>query len=342
MQCARRRFLWSRPAAVARPCSRRCSKDHPAVLSLSEVLSTLGSRALTDRVLGGPTFLARMTTPSPFARALLGYGVPIREILYEPGRHGDLPLSEVPPLALAALPFLTERPLDLIAEVAPLLRARERDRLENHMRFLFDWLAGRFGKSLWIERSGSSLLFTERLAEMFPDARFVHLHRDGRDVALSMSGHAFFRTKVNYHRMLGTIGIDAFRSGQVLGVAPWHRWVETTMIAVLPPRVVVDPTVDVETCARHWDRESRAGLRMLDALDPGRVQHIVYEKLVSAPEDVLRELTDFIGVDVPDDWLANAAAIAEIWEPRWRRLPPAQIRALEAACGDSLAKLGYA
>jgi putative sulfotransferase len=227
-------------------------------------------------------------------------------------------------------------------EVAPLLRARGRDRLEHHMRFLFDWLAGRFGKALWVERSGDSLLFVERLADMFPDARFVHLYRDGRDVAVSMSNHSDFRARVFYHQLLGRLGIDPFRSGQAYGVARWHAWAETVLVGVLPIRTLVDADVGAEACARHWDREVQAGLRMLGSLNPGRVHHVAYERLVGTPEDTLRQLADFIGIAAPGDWLAEAAALANLREPKWRRLPADRIGALACACGESLTTLGYA
>lgn len=317
-------------------------KDHPEILSLSETLSTLTSRALTDRVLDGRAFLARMTTPSPVLRAMYRNGIRQKEVLYEQGRHGDLPLAGLPPLALVTLPFLDERPLALLDEVAPLLRARGRDRLENHMRFLFDWLAARFGKSFWVERSGDSLLFVERLAAMFPDARFVHLYRDGRDVAVSMRAHSDFRAKVFYYRLLGRVGIDLFRSGHAYGIDPWHAWIEAVLVRVLPIHALVDADVDAEACARHWDREIRAGTRMLDALDPARVHRVAYEQLVRAPNDMLRQLADFLGVDAPGDWLAGAAALAEVRDGKWRSLPTERITALEAACGESLVRLGYA
>jgi putative sulfotransferase len=316
-------------------------KNHPEICSLSEVLASLTSRALSDRVLDGTAFLGRLTSPSPILRAMYRNGIRQGEVLYEQGRHGDLPLSEVPPLALVTLPFLDERPLEILDEVAPLLRRRGRAPLASHMRFLFDWLAKRFGKARWVERSGDSLLFVERLAAMFPDARFVHLYRDGRDVALSMSGHSDFRSKVFYYRLMGRLGIDMFRSGQAYGIAPWHGWFEAVLVKVLPIRAFVDADVDAKACARHWDREVQSGLSMLAALDPDRVHHVAYERLVQEPDKALREIMRFIGTDAPDDWLVSAAALAEVREQKWRRLPAERIGPLEEACGDSLKNLGY-
>jgi len=51
----------------------------------------------------------------------------------------------------------------------------------------FDRLAALLGRHVVVERSGGSLPVTGLLRRHFPDARFVHMCRDGPDCALSMS-----------------------------------------------------------------------------------------------------------------------------------------------------------
>lgn len=48
--------------------------------------------------------------------------------------------------------------------------------------------AGRFGKRRYGDKTIAAAYYIPALREVFPDARFVHLIRDGRDVALSMRG----------------------------------------------------------------------------------------------------------------------------------------------------------
>lgn len=319
----------------------RMLRGHPEILSLSEVLSSLTSRALTPQVLNGSAFHSYINTLSPFLRKAYQKGIRQGEILYQQGVHGDLPLADISPLALIALPFIDDHPLDVLDEVAPLLRARGLDPLESHMRYLFDWLAARYGKSGWIERSGDSLLYVERLADMFPDARFVHLYRDGRDVALSMTGHPDFRAKVSYVHTLSRLGINPYRTRQVYGIARWHARLEALLVRALPIGVLTDANVSPEECARYWHRSTAAGLRMLDSLGSGRVHHIAYEKLVREPEGALRDLADFIGIETPDKWLDDACAIAEVRTEKWRDQPVETLRKLESACRTSLEQLGY-
>lgn len=60
-----------------------------------------------------------------------------------------------------------------------------RSSYESFLRYFMDSIAGEAGKTRWVEKSPNHLLFMRELARAFPDARFVHAVRDGRDVALS-------------------------------------------------------------------------------------------------------------------------------------------------------------
>lgn len=53
------------------------------------------------------------------------------------------------------------------------------------LRYFMDQVALREGKRRWAEKTPNHVFHMEELAEEFPDARFVHVVRDGRDVALS-------------------------------------------------------------------------------------------------------------------------------------------------------------
>ena len=52
------------------------------------------------------------------------------------------------------------------------------------------------------------MLFGYRLVDEFPNARIIHIYRDGRDTALSMSRYSVFRTVVAIILTLRRLGID--------------------------------------------------------------------------------------------------------------------------------------
>lgn len=56
---------------------------------------------------------------------------------------------------------------------------------EGFLALFMGSMAGAQGKSRWVEKTPNHVLYLRRLASAFPDARFIHVIRDGRDVAVS-------------------------------------------------------------------------------------------------------------------------------------------------------------
>jgi hypothetical protein len=56
---------------------------------------------------------------------------------------------------------------------------------------MLDPLAGAAGKPGWVEMTPANALRARELLRMFPDARVVHVTRDGRDVACSVVGRGW-------------------------------------------------------------------------------------------------------------------------------------------------------
>lgn len=68
-------------------------------------------------------------------------------------------------------------------------RSFESDRVGASTRLtraLLDPLAAKGGKPSWVEQSTRTIAGAPHLAAMFPQARFIHMVRDGRDVACSL------------------------------------------------------------------------------------------------------------------------------------------------------------
>ena len=71
-------------------------------------------------------------------------------------------------------------------------RFRERAPRDRHssagelVHALFDPVAARAGKDSWVEMSPPVIKVADHLAEALPTARFIHMARDGRDVASSV------------------------------------------------------------------------------------------------------------------------------------------------------------
>lgn len=58
----------------------------------------------------------------------------------------------------------------------------------SFLRAYMDLLAAEQGKNRWVEKTPWHSLYLDRIVEDFPDAQFIHIVRDPRDVCLSVTG----------------------------------------------------------------------------------------------------------------------------------------------------------
>ena len=171
--------------------------------------------------------------------------------------------------------------------------------------------------------SGGRVLISKRiannqripfLAAAFPAARFLHLIRDGRAVAYSLTR------------------VDWWEDGVVwwYGDTP-RRWRERGG----------DPW---ELAASHWVRELASIGEGLGAVAPERQLELRYEELVGDPVAVLRRVAGFAGLADDPGWVAELGRLRypnknEAW--RERLAPDARDR-VEAIQREELLRLGLA
>jgi Sulfotransferase family len=154
---------------------------------------------------------------------------------------------------------------------------------------------------------------------LWPDAKFGHIIRDGRDVCLSI---------LNWKKGYRTAG-------------RYSSWEE-------------DP---VSTTALWWERKVRKGREDGAALGPGLYHEMLYEDLVDDPERECKRLCEFLGVPYDDAmlrfhegrervepgrgaksaWLRVTSGLRD-----WRtEMCAGDVERFEAAAGDLFEELGY-
>ena len=177
------------------------------------------------------------------------------------------------------------------------------------------------------EKTPSNIFAAVQLLEIFPDSRFVHVIRDGRDVLAS-------------HR-------DVRRRLARRGSASWS-----------PSSLRLH-----RVCAR-WHRAAEIHFELAaDSRRTGRYVSIRYEDLVGEPEKAVTQLFDFIGLDVeavaltpeeiapeelgiPIDGVWTTEGASRGFDPRtigrWRRSLPLVSRVLGGVLlGQGLERLSY-
>lgn len=128
--------------------------------------------------------------------------------------------------------------------------------LEKTISELFEAYARAFNKDIWGDKTPSYITHLDVLNKMFPDCRFVHIVRDGRDVASSL-------------------------------INQW--W---------------GPN-DFTSAVYYWNEKVTCAKKMLKMLPDNRYIEVRFEDLVTEPEDILRNITDFLGVEFEQNMLSG-------------------------------------
>lgn len=226
--------------------------------------------------------------------------------------RGFADLGELAPLK-AALPELHSMPA---AEAAV------------HIRRIVGWSQriGLIADARGVEQTPECSFVIPAIAKAFPDCRFVHLVRDGRDSAASLLGLGWLA------------GASATRTDEVGAAfgAGTRFWVE-------PERASQFPEASEATRAAWvWRRYQTVAFHALAEL-PDRSLLVRYEDLVADPAGTAARLAAFLDADAERaSFEAAFAGTRDSASGRWRReLTPAQLGDIESEAGDLLRRLGY-
>ncbi len=327
--------------------------EHPEVLSLFEFFTGLDwSRRFSSDPIDGPAFRRLVTAEQPFVTAVLRRGYEVAEITYPFNESVDDPVDDpgersnraagryrrdepLPWILVSMLPRLTEDPDTLFEQLVEYLDAAPPSAPVAHYRRMFEWLGERCGRRHWIERSGSSVEYAHELARLFPNARFVHLHRDGGETALSMREHHAYRLPIcllydaplddgTPISALGTIDVAAPPSGD----DPITRILESR-----PP---------AQYFGRYWNDQVVKGMSGLNDLPAERVLSVPFERLVAEPARWLERIARFFELDAEiDGWIERGTKLVRGAVPtRVDKLEAQQRRSLLEACAPGSRLLG--
>ena len=321
-------------------------REHPGVLSISELFSfvtDLGSlipRAFPAEPMSGAEFWRVMADPCPRMNQLLREGLQMAEIVYPFGRGRYRREGGVPTISMTMLPHIDEDPDGLFDALAGTMQARGVAPVAEHYRSMFEYLMGRYDRQTWVERSGGSLRIIRRLVDAFPDARFVHLVRDGRNTAISMSRHIGFRMALIGYALLEFLGVDPWESDDRSEVGD----LTDDLAALLPEHFTAEAFADYDIspslCGHYWSGEIKRGLSVLQEVPPERRSTLRYEDLLRRPQASLEILSGALGLgEVDPAWIE--AAVRHIGRGRssWQALAGPEQRELQAACLPGFAAL---
>ncbi|HKP62229.1 MAG TPA: sulfotransferase [Polyangiales bacterium] len=273
---------------------------HPEVLSISEFFSVLsGGADLSTLTASGSEFWERLNRIDEDLAAVLKIAR-VPEVLVEPTESENATLA---PLRLVTLPQwrVETKPLleEMHCEVGryPLRGGAE------HLDDLFDWFRKRFQRQVWVERSGGSLEYADRLSRGWPSAKFVVLLRDGRECAYSMSRHPLFRVRVA--RFLSP---------------------ESDVATCLQSDIAID------RFAAYWSALMVRTQRWIATLERTQWIAIRFDQLLADPHEVLTRLAMFLDVPPREDWIRSATETIRSARARPASPTTAERAAIERLC----------
>jgi hypothetical protein len=316
----------------------RMLAQQPSLLSVFEFFNGLEmTKRFSAAPVDGPAFAALLSQEHPIVTMVLSRGYKVEEITYPFDKPGAryTPDQGLPWLLVSTLPRITNDPDALFDEAIAFARALPVQPLAAHYRTLFGWLARRFGRSSWIERSGSSIDYLASLYELFPQARFLHLHRDGPETALSMREHAAYRLAIHFvyekPRDMEP-SIDELRT------------LETGRSGDDPITRILESRPPLEYFGGYWSQELQHGMRAAAKLPAEQYMEIRFEDLIRAPQATLLTISEFFELDPNvDSWRDSAAALVRGVPPtRFDKLSPAEQARLAEACLPGMELLGRA
>jgi hypothetical protein len=186
------------------------------------------------------------------------------------------------------------------------------------------------GGRRFVEKNPENCFVVPFLLHTFPDARFVQIIRDGRDVAVSHAEKPWLAKSA-------AAGGGRGRGGQAWG--PWARWwVERDRVAEF------EAASDLTRTAWAWRRFTESARTSLAELPADRVLTVRYEEVVQHPEQAARTIAPFFGHAEPPAPLLAALAKADPGSiGRWRdTLDEQGVADVEKQAGALLRELGYA
>ena len=199
-------------------------------------------------------------------------------------------------------------------------------------QFFYAWLMRIHGDGdlRFAEKTPQISFIIPFLAKVFPQAKFIHIIRDGRDVALSLAAKPWHQSTPSSVR-----DPDGYLCG------PSARfWVE-------PQRVEeFETTTDLHRCIWIWRRHVEAVLQAKENLADEAYHELKYENLVRNPLQEANKITEFLNISHPNARKIFQNAVTSNIKTdsvgRWKEfLSPEQLEQLNQETTSLMERLKY-
>ena len=266
---------------------------HPEALILSETLNGLDRRdAFKPGLVDKDEFTILLKRSNPFIDMSISRSSLDEEALIKQ------PETSLPVWFMVTLPFLTDKPDELFAEILEEVDRFPAQTMAEHYRSLFDWLKDKFKKSFWIERSGESTVYLPALLDTYPDAKYVHIHRHGPEVVLSMSKFYFLSLMTSFFNH--PISKEDLLETEYGGKPVSYSDPITQRMSGGGPSFAEH--------AAYWNFQLYMAFQAFARMEPSQLLHVRFEDLIDDSKRVMSQIATFFEMPDAPGWIDRAAA----------------------------------
>jgi putative sulfotransferase len=326
----------------------RMLHQHPKVLSLSEffsMVSDAGGRIpalFPDAPVSGQAFWELITAVTPQLTTTLRHDASMAEIIYPFGSDAARYTRQtgVPAISLTALSQLSGDPDALLESLYESVSSRPEANIADHYSALFDQLRERYSKRMWVERSGGAFVIIKEVAKLFPNARYIHIVRDGRDTACSMQNHVGFRIFGVGTMLTRMLGIQPFYDSDRSNIDHVPELLRAFLPENFDGEAFRNYRIPLDACGGLWSQAIANGMEVLRGLDEDRLLTLRYEDFLTDPKLPLVTLAAFLGAEYENhEWVETCAVMVRRPRSDWRTLSADIAATLDAVCRPGLALL---
>ncbi len=315
---------------------------HPKVAVLSELFVAMdfikkyGNRIVTGDELASildcglastgemKKIAAHLATPE------IAFDMASAPIAVSPAHYLD---GVLPDLILLPLANLFDEPVLIFDELIDYASEQTPRLLSEQYLILFNWMAQRAGKPVWIERSGGSIAHLPEVFELFPQAKFLHLHRNPLDACISMQNHNHFRLRTFKHYQLKTkngISWTDLDENDLNSNTPMSE----------PLRAIFEHPVPLEYFLQDWSDSILRGMTVLKDLAPEQYCEISFEEIMVEPNLALEKISHFFELPEADKWIEQACGLLKDGQSAHAEANAEQLKLLREHCHSAMVLLG--
>lgn len=297
-------------------------RTHPDILSISEFWPSRINldELFSEKIMSGKEYWDLLSVPM----APDIYKIALDRKISQVPKHT---LHEKNYMRRIALPLLVKDYNKLFEEIKQYVADIPEAKPAEIILKMFDFIRRRLNKKVWIERTGASLDFLPNWKKMWPCMKVIHIYRDGRDCAISMSKHHAFRLQIMRR--------------EICKLATFYKFVQ------IPPEQInleefYANKIPLEKFGELWNIMIMKGLDELSEIPFERRLDFSYENLTENPETVLRELIDFIDPSInSDEWIRSQTISIHKGCSNWKSLEQIEQVKLADICREGLIRLNY-